>query len=149
MANSLHDVLHIDDDASFTTLIAAQLLPRGFRVRGLNDSRLALAQIAERQYPVVILDLDLPHIGGLELLAKIKAYDSSVRVLVLSGATSQKTVFEAVRAGAEAVLFKPLESIAALATALNSAFAQVDRWWETLEQISRSRRQLIGAISVK
>lgn len=148
MATQLREVLHIDDDACFTALVSAQMLTRGYRVRACNDARQAMQQIAEHESRVVLLDSDLPYISGLELLAKIQQYDSGVHVLMLTGLVSQQTVLEALHAGAEAVLFKPLESFEPLAAALESAFQATDRWWETLKRLSSSRRDSQSCLTV-
>ena len=148
MATPLREVLHIDDDACFTALVSAQMLSRGYRVRGCNDARQAMRQIAQHESRVVLLDLDMPDVNGLELLAKIQLYDTGVHVLVLTGLASQQTVLEALHAGAEAVLFKPLESFEPLATALKSAFQATDRWWETLRRLSSSRRDARTCLTV-
>jgi CheY-like chemotaxis protein len=148
MATELREVLHIDDDACFTALVSAQMLARGYRVRACNDARQAIQQITQHETRVVLLDLDLPHVNGLELLARMQQAETGVHVLVVTGLVSQQTVLEALHAGAEAVLFKPLESFEPLAAALDSAFRATDRWWETLRRLSSTRRDSKSCLTV-
>ncbi len=132
-------VLHIDDDPQVTRLVAARLRRHGYEVTSLTDPRGALRELMQNQWRVVLLDIDMPGVNGLDLLREIKAYDGGVQVIMLTGVVSMNTLLQSFRLGAEACLFKPLTDDRPLLDALADTFRKIDRWWETLEELSRRR----------
>jgi DNA-binding NarL/FixJ family response regulator len=78
----------------------------GFEVREAASGREALSLFREQQPTLVILDLNLPGIGGLEVLARLKAVSPDARVLVLSMHDDETHVTRALRAGAAGYLTK-------------------------------------------
>ncbi len=134
-------VLHIDDDPQVTRLVAARLKSHGYEVISLNDSRGALRELMQNQWRVVLLDIDMPGVNGLDLLREIKAYDGGVQVIMLTGVVSMNTLLQSFRFGAEACLFKPLADERPLLDTLEDTFRKIDRWWDTLEELSQRRCQ--------
>jgi two-component system, NarL family, invasion response regulator UvrY len=100
-------VLIVDDHpivrAGLRRLLTAEA---GFEVREAASGREALSVFREQQPTLVILDLNLPGIGGLEVLARLKAVSPDARVLVLSMHDDDAHVTRALRAGAAGYLTK-------------------------------------------
>ena len=100
-------ILIVDDHpivrAGLRRLLTAEA---GFDVREAASGREALSIFREQQPTLVILDLSLPGIGGLEVLARLKAVSSDARVLVLSMHDDETHVTRALRAGAAGYLTK-------------------------------------------
>ena len=134
-------ILHVDDDPQITRIVASQLNKHGLQVAPLHDPRGALDAIVRSQHRVVLLDIDMPGINGLELLRQIKAFDGGVQALMLTGVVSMSAVLQSLRYGAEACFFKPLDDYQPLLDAVEATFAKIDRWWITLEELSRRRRE--------
>ncbi len=132
-------VLHIDDDPQITRLVGARLQTHGYRVTSINDPRMALRELMQNQWRVVLLDIDMPGMNGLDLLREIKAYDGGIQVLMLTGVTSMNALLQSFRFGAEACLFKPLNDYQPLYDALADTFRKIDRWWDALEELSQRR----------
>lgn len=134
-------ILHIDDDPQVTRVVAARLHTHGYEVISLNDSRGALRELMQNQWRVVLLDIDMPGVNGLDLLREIKAYDGGIQVIMLTGVVSMNTLLQSFRFGAEACLFKPLADERPLLEVLKDTFRKIDRWWDTLEELSQRRCQ--------
>ena len=145
--NSRRAVLHVDDDPQFTRAVAARLAIFGFDVRSLNDSRRVVDELARGQNRVVLLDIDMPHFDGLEVLRQIKTYDGGVQVVMLTGIVTMSAVLQSLRMGAEACLFKPVRDIEPLVGAIDDAFRKLDRWWHALEELSRRRQAEVELIT--
>ena len=140
--NAIHrTILHVDDDPQITRIVATHLNAHGYQVTQLHDPYDALDVIMRSQYRVVLLDIDMPGLDGLELLRKIKAFDGGIQAIMLTGVVSMSTVLQSLRFGAEACFFKPLIDYQPLLNALGSTFAKIDRWWITLEELSLRRRE--------
>lgn len=105
-----HDekVLLVDDEEEFTQLLAERLEARGLTVDTAPSGFVALEKIeAGENYDVIVLDLAMPGMDGLETLERLLAANEDLQVILLTGhATLQKGI-EAVRRGAREVLEKP------------------------------------------
>ncbi|MBN2580672.1 MAG: response regulator [Pirellulales bacterium] len=132
-------ILHIDDDPQFTTLVAEMLKSRGYLVTSLHDPSIAIQQLPRFRERVVLLDIDMPRTNGLELLQEIKAFDGGIQVVMLTGLVTMTTVLQSLRLGAEACFFKPIEDIEPLAEAIADCFRKIDRWWLTLNELLRRK----------
>ncbi|CAL1124787.1 unnamed protein product [Cladocopium goreaui] len=139
MADTKHSVLHIDDDPQVTRIVNRQLSLRGYEVTSLNDPSLVVDYLLENECRVVISDIDMPGINGIELLQQIKRQDGGVQVIMLTGLVTMTSVLRSLRLGAEACLFKPLTKVDPLDQALQDSFRKLDRWWNTLEELSQRR----------
>jgi len=139
-------ILHIDDDPQVTRMVAKRLQQHGYEVTSLNDPTKALRELMQNQWRVVLMDIDMPRVNGLDLLREIKAYDGGVQVIMLTGVVTLSTLLQSFRWGAEACLFKPLDDMDPLLDALDDTFRKFNRWWSALEELSQRRRQEHQAI---
>lgn len=136
-------LLIIDDDEVVRESLAAYLEGSNFRVlQALNG--LQGLQIFESEQPdLVICDLRMPQIDGLELIRRIRQTASETPIIVLSGAGVMSDAVEALRLGAADYLIKPLEDLAVLEhsvrRALDRAYLRVEnqRYRDKLEAANR------------
>jgi CheY-like chemotaxis protein len=103
-------VLLVDDASDVRELYGAHLVLEGFRVETAADGREAIAQCQALQPDIVVLDLGLPAMDGLEVCRRLKddPRTASIPVIVVSGRDPVSTAPEAKAAGAAAYLFKPV-----------------------------------------
>ena len=102
-------VLVADDDDDILLLVTTRLRRDGFEVVAARDGDEALA-LARRQRPhVAVLDIGMPGLDGLEVLAQIRADDElrDVRVLLLTAKAQESDVRHGYTAGADAYVRKP------------------------------------------
>jgi len=134
-------ILHVYDVPQITSIVARQLNAHWYHVMRMHDPQEALEAIMRSEYRVVLLDIDMPGLDGLELLRKIKAFDGGIQAIMLTGVVRMSAVLQSLRIGAEACFFKPLEDYQPLLDAVASTFTKIDRWWTTLEELSLRRRE--------
>ena len=104
------DLLIVDDDTTFCVALAAAFERRGFEVRVAHDVPGA-TDAAEVRIPThAIVDLRMPGPSGLELVAKLRALDPAMRIVVLTGFASISTAVEAIKLGATHYLSKPVDA---------------------------------------
>lgn len=114
MHNSSATLLIIDDDEVVRASLAAYLEDSGFRVLQAGTAIQGL-EIFERDEPdLVVCDLRMPQIDGLELIRRIGEQRAETPVIVVSGAGVMNDAVEALRLGAADYLIKPLEDLAVL-----------------------------------
>jgi DNA-binding response OmpR family regulator len=133
-------ILHVNDDPQLTRLVAQHLQPLGYELTSLNDPTQALRMLGQSHYRLVLLDIDMPRVNGLELLRKINRTHSGSQVIMLSGLVSMLTLLQSYRWGAEHCIFKPLLSVAPLLEAVAAVFRKIDHWHSALEQLHAQPR---------
>lgn len=99
-------VLLVDDDAALLRALAINLRSRGWAVTSAADGRSALRLAAEHEVDVVVLDLGLPDVDGLEVLRRLRAW-STTPVVVLTARHSRQQAIAALDAGADDYVTKP------------------------------------------
>ncbi|HTO20225.1 MAG TPA: two-component system response regulator RssB [Pseudomonas sp.] len=114
MHNPSAKLLIIDDDEAVRTSLAAYLEDSGFAVEQAGNGHMGLELFQRERPDLVICDLRMPQIDGLELIRRIGELDNPAPVIVVSGAGVMSDVVEALRLGAADYLIKPLEDLAVL-----------------------------------
>jgi len=102
-------VLLVDDEEEFVNTLAERLQLRGFQVLTSTDGEAALQVVEENGPQVVLLDVMMPGLGGLEVLQQIKNKHPSIQVILLTGRGSTKEGIEGMRQGAFDFLMKPIK----------------------------------------
>src|SRR5439155_1710597 len=99
-------VLVVDDEPRITGVLRTVLTSQGYQVRTAGEGESALSNFTEWQPELVITDLFMPHMDGLELCKRIRAV-SSVPIVVLSVKGEERTKVEALDLGADDYVTKP------------------------------------------
>ncbi len=107
-------LLIIDDDDVVRASLAAYLEDSSFSVLQANNGLQGLQVFEQQQPDLVICDLRMPQVGGLELIRQVTERSPDIPVIVLSGAGVMNDAVEALRLGAADYLIKPLEDLAVL-----------------------------------
>jgi PAS domain S-box-containing protein len=118
-------VLVVDDDQAFRDLMAAHLQRHGYEVSAASGGAEALEVIqAQDPFAVLVTDLSMPEMDGLELMAEARRLDAWLEVIIITAAGSMDSAITALRqGGAYDYLVKPLESINQLSLAVWRASA--------------------------
>jgi two-component system response regulator AtoC len=135
---SLHNVLVVDDDASMRHLLSVILQDHGYEPRAVASGEDALRELAARDYDLVLTDVRMPGMGGLELLRRIQAQDPERMVIVMSAYGSHEAALEAMKAGAYDYVSKPFRP---------DEVVLVLRKAEERERLARENRRLRGELS--
>jgi CheY-like chemotaxis protein len=100
-------ILIVDDDAAITATFENILGGEGYEVATATDGDQAIDLAARRPFDVVLLDLVMPGIDGLDALRRLRGVAPRARIVILSAYIEPDREAEAFRLGAEAVLSKP------------------------------------------
>jgi len=123
MKNSLYKILIVDDEASFRNSLRGAL-KNDFEVFEAADSEQAIQQVMESPPDVVLLDISMPGVDGLETLAKIREIDDYIAVIMVTAFGEIKTVVQAINQGAVDYLTKPID-MDELLIAINKALERL------------------------
>ena len=151
MPSSSATLLIIDDDQVVRASLAAYLEDSGFNVLQASNGLQGL-EVFERDHPdLVICDLRMPQVDGLELIRRINALQVETPVIVVSGAGVMTDAVEALRLGAVDYLIKPLEDLAMLEHSVRRALDRVQLRVENVryrEKLEAANRQLQASLSL-
>src|SRR5258708_28752650 len=100
-------VLVVDDEPQITRVLRTVLTSQGYQVRTAAEGEAAMTSFNEWRPELVITDLYMPHMDGLELCRRIRA-QSTVPIIVLSVKGDERTKVESLHSGAHEYLAKPL-----------------------------------------
>src|SRR2546427_4079781 len=99
-------ILVVDDEQSMAQFLAIVLRKEGYQVTTVNNGRDALEKVKSDPFDVVITDIKMPGMDGIQLLQGLKKYDPSLPVVIMTAYASQQSAIDAVNLGAFQYLIK-------------------------------------------
>ncbi|MHB1309818.1 MAG: hybrid sensor histidine kinase/response regulator [Limisphaerales bacterium] len=114
-------ILIVDDEKSIRRTLAEFLRAEGHEVHEAEDADVALRHLSDVEYDVVVTDIILPRVTGVELLRRIQATAPHVQVVMMTGEPTVETAAESLRMGAADYLFKPITKAAIIRVVANAA----------------------------
>ncbi len=99
--------LVVDDEKNVADLLKLQLVESGFYVDVANDGAVGINKVQSRKFDVILLDLKMPRINGLEVLKFVKENQPDAQVLILTGYGDIKTAVDSIKMGAFDFITKP------------------------------------------
>lgn len=102
-------ILIVDDEEELVSALVERLNLRGFQAKGLTSGQAAIDYLEEGDCDVVLLDVKMPGLGGLEVIRRIKDMRPRLQVVLLTGHGSVKSVEDGMALGAFDYLMKPVK----------------------------------------
>ena len=99
-------ILVVDDEQSMTQFLGIVLRKEGFQVTTVNSGKDALEKVKSESFDVVISDIKMPGVDGIQVLQGIKKHDPSIPVVLMTAYASQQSAIDAVNLGAFQYLLK-------------------------------------------
>ncbi len=104
-----YKALVIDDDKTMLDLMKFQLKAEGFDVRAADCGEKGLSYVAENEFDIILTDLNLPDIDGIEMVRRCKEFAPNTEIIMVTGFGSVEKAIEATKAGAFYYVEKPVE----------------------------------------
>ena len=114
-------LLLVDDEERFRTTLAKRLKEKNFNVADVGSGLEAIDYVKENPVDIVVLDIKMPGLDGIETLGELKKINSGIEVVLLTGHGTVDTAIEGMKKGAYDYLMKPCE-IDHLILKINGAF---------------------------
>ena len=99
----------VDDEENIRTILSDSLVAAGFEVCGFEGAEPALASLEENKPDVMVADLRMPGMNGLEMVREVRRLSPDTQVVILTGYGDMKSAVEALRLGAYDYLSKPVD----------------------------------------
>ena len=100
-------ILIAEDEKNLRKVLVNELSDEGYDIVEADDGRKTLEILQKGDYDVVLLDMNMPVLGGIEVLKKMSALEIPTEVIILTGNTTLTTAVEAMKLGAYDYLTKP------------------------------------------
>jgi len=117
-------ILVVDDDENFRTMVLDLLEASGYMAQGVEDSETALALLREVTFDLLMVDLRMPGMGGIELIRRANSLQPHAPVIILTGYADKESAIEAASLGVTATIEKPIRNLRALESAVEFALSQ-------------------------
>lgn len=101
-------IIVVDDDVIMLQAIKTMLTTEGYKVFATTDAEDALETIQEEDFDLVISDIMMPYISGIELLSAIKAVNKNIPIIIVSALDQKEVILTAFQEGAEDFVKKPI-----------------------------------------
>lgn len=102
-------VLVVDDDEAHRTMLRTLLSGWKYDVKEADDGAVAIEMVHERAFDLILMDVRMIKVSGLEALEEIKTYNPAIPVIIMTAYSSVETAVEALKMGAYDYLTKPLD----------------------------------------
>lgn len=124
------DILVVDDDSNHLLLLRLALEMEGFDVVTARDGIEALEILENTSFRMIITDLNMPHMSGLELTTRVRKKFPEIHVMLVTANRRSGVVTDAVSSGVTRIFFKPLnmeQFTTEIRSTLQSSAAQKDQ----------------------
>ena len=132
-------ILIVDDEQSIIDSLRLILEHEGYDADGCNDGFTAIEKIGNEEYDLVLLDIKMPGMDGIEALERIKKINKDIVVVMISGHGNIETAVEATKKGAYNFLQKPLPDLHELKIIIRNT---ID-YKKTRDEIKRLKQELV------
>lgn len=109
MAEQQTRLLYVDDEDAMRLLVRNQFIHEGFDVETVDDGDVAINELQRASYDVVVLDIRMPRLNGIEVLKFMKDHGIRSKVVILTAVDDLAVAMEAVKNGANDYLTKPYD----------------------------------------
>ncbi|MCI0440498.1 MAG: response regulator, partial [Chloroflexi bacterium] len=114
-------ILIVDDDEMLREMLSDFFQPMGYTVRAAPSGESALDLLKEMTFDLLVVDLQMPGMGGVEFMRRAKSLYPDVRILILTAHSGKESAIQALRLGVSDYLEKPVRDLQALASAVELA----------------------------
>ena len=109
MTNNMTKILIVDDNKEFCASMADILEAKGYEIESENSGEAAIAKIKEKSFDVILMDIKMPAMNGVEAFKQIKKISPKTAVIMITAYSLENLIKEALQEGAFGVLRKPLD----------------------------------------
>ncbi len=104
-----HKILVVDDDNAHRTMLRTLVGGWGYEIFEADDGDAAIAQVREMPFDLVLMDVRMLKVSGIEALDRIKAFNPAIPIIIMTAYSSVETAVDALKKGAYDYLTKPLD----------------------------------------
>ena len=128
-------ILVVDDEEQIRDMLARHFRYLGYEVDTAENGKDALAKLDEDRTDIVISDIMMPEMNGVDLLYHLRRDHPMVRAIMITGYVTLENAMGCMRNGAETCVFKPIEDLSNLETAVDQVVSRINNWHGILRDL--------------
>jgi len=125
-------ILIVDDEEEILIALAQLLKLEGYEVQTTTSPVAALQMIKETKYHIILSDIVMPEMNGLELLTHIREYDPLAQVIMMTGYSTMEITMRSLEIGASDYILKPFKDFKDVTKIVKISEEKLKRWWESM-----------------
>lgn len=130
-------LLIVDDEEHIRNSLARHFRFQGYDVDTAENGLDALEKMEQQAFTVVISDIMMPKMNGIEMLKHIRREYPMTRVIMITGYVTLENALACLRYNADTCVFKPIEDLGELDTAVEQALAYLENWKRKLSKLKK------------
>lgn len=130
-----YKVLIADEDEEILSLLSKNLEQETYMVETTQSASYALEKIMKDKYHIILIDMDLSDMNGIELLKEIKAFDAMAQVIMMAGYSTMDKILNSLEHGANDYIQKPFSSMEHVIEVVNYSVEKLERWRKAIIEI--------------
>lgn len=140
-SENIYTILVVDDEEEILRTLKSYLGLCGFEVIVASSGAEAMNVINSQKVHIVLTDISMPGMDGLELLKKIRDLDFSIQVIMMTGFSTFNTTLLALESGAADYILKPFEDLDEIDRMIKISVERLQRWHRVLTGSSRGNHR--------
>jgi two-component system response regulator HydG len=123
-----HKILVVDDEQEILAALDTHLSLIGYEIKTCDDPEEAFNLISIEKFHMVLLDINMPNMTGIELLKKIKSIKPTIQVIMITAYSTLEKAIDCWEAGASDYILKPFADLDAIGSIVNLTSERIRRW---------------------
>ncbi len=129
-----YKILIVDDEEEVLDTLKKHLEQEKYKVETtISDD--ALEKVKSDKYHIVLIDIVMPQMDGLELLREIKKYDPMTQIIMMTDGSTMDSILKSLEYGANDYIYKPLKSAEYVLNVIDYSVQKLERWREAIIQL--------------
>lgn len=125
-------VLIVDDEQDVAVVLEEFLRMEGYDVYSTTSPLEALEMIKKQKYHIILSDIVMPKMDGIEFLTQVKQYDALAQVIMMTGYSTMDKTMRCLEAGANDYILKPFKNLSQVAEIIKLSEDKLKRWWDNM-----------------
>ncbi|MBF0170993.1 MAG: response regulator [Nitrospinae bacterium] len=134
-------ILIVDDEEGIRNSLSAYLKLEGYDVETAADGRLAVERLRGKKFNVILLDINMPGMDGLDTLQAVKSIDFSIQVIMMTAYSTFEKTMKSLEYGATDYILKPFDDLEAILRLVKISEERLDRWKKNMSASIVRQRQ--------
>ena len=130
-----YKILIVDEEEEVLCTIKKHLEQEGYIVETTQSGTNAFEKVKSDKYHIVLINVVMPEMDGLELLREIKKYDPMTQIIMMTECSTMDKILSALEYGANDYIYKPLENVEYVMSVIDHSVQKLERWREAIVQI--------------
>lgn len=129
-----YNIMILDDEEAATALLKTKLELAGLnRIDTFTDPVQAIAMFRNKKYHILLTDMDMPEMDGIEVLRKVKQFDPMTQVIMMTGNSTIDRTLTCLELGANDYVLKPFKSDENILEVIEYSMKKLERWKEAIK----------------